>query len=112
MTVVPLNNANAATTVSATEQSVLAQTVSMQAGGDSTKLIRGNIDLRSLNGTSASEFSSDDRFQAAFGANPVEVQNLHVIYENPSGTTVGSAYMHYWIEYTCELFDPIELAQS
>lgn len=73
--------------------------------------ITGEHKLNELNGSTMTRYTSDDRFAAAFGANPTEIMYLYVTCYNPSSNTViVQALCHF--EYEAEVYDPFQLAPS
>jgi len=69
--------------------------------------------LRNITGVSEKEYQ-DDRFQALMSTDPAEVINLHIMASYPQGTDllVGEVTFNLRLDYTVEMFDPLELASS
>lgn len=80
-------------------------------GGGVAKL-KGAVYLPSLTGRNKTQYMSDDRYQAQFGASPAElaVLNLYCTLLNDSG--VDQSQCNIEITYTVECFDVKNLAQS
>lgn len=85
--------------------------VHSQGTGANSVVLRGNLQLNELNGSSPTEYKSDDRFQAVFGSSPGELLLLNIGTYNSSGSTVAIDFIvELW--YHVEVYDPIILAQS
>lgn len=74
-------------------------------------IMRGNLALNALNGTTQIEYLADDRFQAAVSSNPTEVIDLAIGWFNPSGGTITVNFGAELI-YECDIHDPILQVQS
>jgi hypothetical protein len=76
------------------------------SGGCPLAIYTGKIDLNMLGGYTIPEYEADDRFQAQYTANPVEVMLLNICYFWPSA--LGTIDIHFFVElcYDCELMDP------
>lgn len=72
--------------------------------GIPTKYVKGHVSLPKLNGSTTTAYKSDDRFQAAISASPVEAMGLHIIASAPAATA-GVRFV-IQLRYHCELFDP------
>jgi len=83
------------------------------ATGDITMIMR-NYYLPSINGSTREQYTTDDRFQAAFGSNPTENICLHICDSTLTGAGYGAAGMKYTVQMTffTELFDPVPLSAS
>lgn len=74
-------------------------------------IISATVVLNSLTGNSLIAYRSDDAYAALVTASPTELMILHIGLE---GTTALSASVQYYIEmeFDCEFWDPLQLAQS
>lgn len=83
----------------------------IQIPGGNTKLLKGKVYIPSLMGRNKQQYLADDRFQAAFGTNPLEAAILNVVGADISdnGTTISCTIT---MNYVVECFDPRNLAQS
>lgn len=83
----------------------------LQIPGGSTTVLTGKVYLPALMGRSKAQYMADDRYQAAFGANPGElaILNLCALANAEVGTDVNWTVT---LEYTVEVFDPNPIAQS
>lgn len=95
----------------ATACEVPRASIRAQGTGANSVVVRGQLSLNNLNGTTQTEYLADDRFQALTTASPGELLILNVGTYNPAGVTVA-------IDFTIELFyyvdfhDPVVLASS
>jgi len=112
LTVAPLNNVTAQNSSSQIEeQSSVYRTKNMYYTGSSNFVFTGLVDLATLNGVSASEYKSDDRFESNFGSSPTELMALHCIVSGLTGG-VASVAANVKLSFYCEFTDPVQLAQS
>jgi len=113
--VVPSNGAITAVTTSATytasAELPYADPKVLSFGGGPPLTFSGSSYLPQLNGSTFTEYSGDDRFQAAFGVSPVEVLLLNLTLFNPAVSTI-SIYPTIELWYDLEVFDPIIQTQS
>lgn len=76
---------------------------------DSPTKFKGHAYLPAINGSTKVAYMSDDRFQAQYNANPVEVMGLHLCVSNSASFAVRAEVI---IKYHCELFDPLQVSES
>jgi len=108
--VVPLNNVSTIDFISLTEQSTYAKPRILSLSGMSECVYTGTVDLAKLNGSTASAYKDDDRFEAVFGTSPSELMGLYLCFQG--NTAAVTIQYNVILEYYCELFDPIALTQS
>lgn len=84
-----------------------------QAPNSGLKVLRGTVYMPSLMGRSKSQYMSDDRYQATYGASPNELAILNVFTGllNGAAETV-TTQLNVVLEYTVESFDFKVLPQS
>jgi hypothetical protein len=107
---VPSNDVNAYTAFDAASESPRGFTkVIAPLSGNGPTIFKGHIALPRLNGSTKSQYMADDRFQAIFGNNPVELMSLHI-----NAYSLATTVLSYNVElvYHCELFDPVFIGQS
>jgi hypothetical protein len=73
-------------------------------GGANEVVFRNRVNLNKVTGCSFNQYSSDDRFQALFNANPTEIFELCFGYYNPTIASVTLQIL-FKLTYTAELFD-------
>lgn len=85
----------------------------IQGNGSPIKTLRGSVYLPSLMGRTKTQYMSDDRYQAQFGASPSELGLLN-IYGGLIGdaAAVDEIICNIELTYTVECFDVHSLAQS
>lgn len=106
----PANEVKSFGTLSELRENPRARYITQYPGGSTTKLV-GKVYLPALMGRSKTQYMSDDRYQAVFGANPQEGAWLNLA--GLDLAEVGSSIN--WtvtLEYTVEVFDVKPLAQS
>jgi hypothetical protein len=110
-TVLCCNNATAFTNATLASESTGAVTkVLTGSAALSTVHFRGSVDLPSLTGQTPTQYMAEDRYQAVFSQNPSELMTLNVC--NTTLTANGTLSIIIDLIYTCECFDPLDLAQS
>lgn len=107
-------NSTYSTVELATEQIGSTVHVGNMSGPDGPIRITRTFYPNKVNGASAKEYNSDDRFAALMTANPTEKIMLHVLGSDIVGNAAAAGAVQYSIllEYTVEMFDAIPLAQS
>lgn len=112
MTLVPNNTVAAYTDTSLAAESPDAYTKYVQAG--TKTMFKMSYILPHITGATAVQYKADDRYQAAFGADPSEQICLHVCYASIGDTVVPNAVLGFTVTliYHVEMFDPNNLAQS
>lgn len=108
---VPVNGTTAPASTLASEMPFSQTEVSSYNGGYQVEL-KGSIYLPRLNGTSAQEYMTDERFAALFGATPTENLYWSIIVYNPSSTTGLTASGSILLTYWTEVYDPLIQVQS
>lgn len=107
---VPANEYKTFTTVAELAENPRAQ-VRVQYPGATPQTIKGKVYMPALTGRGKTEYMSDDRYQAQFGANPQEVMALNCAALDLAEAGIGCNWTAI-LEYTVEVFDPHPLAQS
>lgn len=83
----------------------------IQIPGGNTKMLKGKVYIPSLMGRNKQQYLADDRFQAAFGTNPLEAAILNVFggdIADAGATILCTITMNYLVE----CFDVRNLPQS
>lgn len=111
LTVLPNNSLTSVGSSSLAMETPRSKYKQLVGPGGTPVEIRGTLDLASFNGRSKAQYSADDLFEATMTTNPNEVMGLHIGLSNLSGVT-GTFSGNIVLEYTVELFDPLQLAQS
>lgn len=101
-------------TLSSTDDSFLLEMPRSQSRTQSLSepiVISGYVDNATLCGRTKTEYNTSDGTQAQFGASPVELMALQVVYSSDSAASIN---MLYTVEfrYDVELFDPLSVGQS
>lgn len=101
-----------AATFNAVGELPFADSKALGTGGTPNAIFQGTMNLNELGGYTRAEYSGDDRFQAQYNANPVEVFLLNCCHYWPS--VLGTQDVHFMVElcYEGELLDPPIVAQS
>lgn len=109
----PSNEVVTATTASIAKEKPRAKFLMQEASGATIRKLTGYVSIPSLVGRNKTEYMSDDRYQAQFGANPQEEALLNVflggVSDNAISTTVS---LNATLEYTVECFDVKPLGVS
>lgn len=81
-------------------------------GDNGTPIVfNGRISLNRLNGSTATSYKADDRFQALFGSSPTELMVLNTLIDGDAGQAIAfgaTITLQYWVE----CFDVIAVTQS
>lgn len=87
-------------------------TTKIVAGGTPVYFV-GSIKPENVCGVTPTEYK-DDRFGAAFGANPTEVIHMHLVASVGDNTALADSAIFYNVQltYTCEFSDRFNLNQS
>lgn len=108
--ILPANEVKSVGTVSELIENPRAQ-YKLQIPGGNTQVIKGNAYIPAITGRSKTQYMSDDRYQASFGASPAElaILNICALTMAEVGVTVQ---FQITLEYLVEVFDVIPLGQS
>ena len=74
--------------------------------------LKGKINLPSLVGRNTAQYMADDRYQAQFGASPVELAILNIYHANMADAGVVGTQCTITLTYKVEMFDVKHLGQS
>lgn len=112
MCVIPLNHASIAANFSgAMEQPrAVTKTVTGSSAGDATQFY-GSIYLPELTGETSEQYRTNEDNQAQTTASPGTLLTLRITTDCPTGATFNLLY-NITLEFDCEFFDPVALAQS
>jgi hypothetical protein len=80
------------------------------SGMDRAELIF-NVDLPKITGRTEQEYLGSDQSQAIFSSSPGDVVPFHVIHGSMDGSALAVSFS-ITLEYTCELFDRVQLGAS
>lgn len=83
----------------------------IQIPGGNTRLLKGKVYIPSLMGRNKQQYLADDRFQAAFGTNPLEAAILNV-YGGDIADAGATIQCTITMNYLVECFDVRNLVQS
>lgn len=83
-----------------------------QSPGGEAKFVSGLVSIPSLTGRTKSQYMADDRYQAQFGASPLEAAVLNLGVFSGSDTPTNGVPLNIELVYTVECFDVKHLAQS
>jgi len=82
------------------------------SGGHDVVVLKKYFNLANFTGRPRAAYISDDRYQAEFGADPLEAIHLHLATQPVSPSIALNMHYSIRISYTVELFDRKALAQS
>lgn len=111
LAVQPANEVLTPTTAAEMKENPRSRYVTQSPGGQVIP-ISGKVYIPSLTGRTKAQYMADDRYQATFGSNPVEIAVLNFIATGGSDLPLPSNPIHVVLEYLVECFDIRHLAQS
>lgn len=83
---------------------------------DRPLIMKGSWWLPRINGVTATQYKSDDRFQAGVTTSPTETLMMHVVYStignSPSAPASAKVAFNLTLIFHCEFFDPFNVPQS